>query len=89
MDNQEKENIKNGFINKSLFVYLENIEFDYSGKEYEKYIEKAQDTGRTGPRLEVSICAKGDMLETEEFYYNSYDEVAQDISHASSYYSFD
>jgi hypothetical protein len=83
-----QDSIDKYFISKELVKYLNDIEVKYPTDTYEWFIEQEPDTGRTGPRVVVTITLKDGIEEEEEFYYNSTEDALHDVRQANMYFEF-
>jgi hypothetical protein len=75
------------FKSKELEEYIKDI-FNRYDDTHEFYIETARDTGRTGPRLVVTVCNDDSIIEEEEFYYNTKGDSEDDVELAYREYEF-
>jgi hypothetical protein len=73
--------------NASLLRYVQEAEVKYPGAEF--YKEELRDTGRgEGPSLGISICKNDEILEEENFYYPSHEDLLADLSNLIYYLDF-
>lgn len=73
--------------NAGLAQYVREIELKYPAAEF--YKEELRDSGRgEGPSLGISICEDGVLLEEEQFYYGSYDDLIADLGNLAYYLDF-
>jgi hypothetical protein len=74
--------------NTSLLSYVQGVEARYPEGEF--YKEELRDTGRgEGPSLGITVCGNGEVLEEENFYYASYQDLLDDLEDLAYYLDFD
>jgi hypothetical protein len=83
-----QDSIDKYFISKELVKYLNDIEIKYPTDTYEWFIEQEPDTGRTGPRVVVTITQNDTIEHEEEFYYGDKENAANDVRQANTYFEF-
>jgi hypothetical protein len=75
------------FKSKDLEEYIKDI-FNRYNDTHAFFIETAKDTGRTGPRVVVTVSNDDSIIEEEEFYYNTKGDSEDDVSLANKEYEF-
>ena len=73
--------------NASLLRYVQEIEAKYPNAEF--YKQELPDSGRDeGPTLGITVCENDEILEEENFYYNSHNDLVADLKNLVFYLEF-